>query len=59
VSVTKTSFVKLRNVRLVVLNITGTEHVGSKMPGARRGMVDQFVVASVVEGNLPAMHAGQ
>ena len=42
-------------VVLVVLNITGTQHVGSKMPSAWRGMVDEFVVASVVEGNLPAI----
>ena len=46
-------------VVLVVLNLTGTQNVGTKMPGARRGMVDEFVVASVVEGNIPATLASQ
>ena len=53
---------KARNVKkahvfliLVVLNLTGTQNVGTKMPCARRGMVDEFVVASVVEGNIPAI----
>jgi len=40
---------------LVVLNLTGTQYVGTKMPDAWRGMVDEIVVASVVEGNLPAI----
>ena len=57
VSVYNTRIVKKAYVFLilVVLNLTGTQYVGTKMPGAWRGMVDEFVVASVVEGNLPAI----
>jgi len=57
VSVYNTRIVKKAYVFLilVVLNLTGTQYVGTKMPGACRGMVDEIVVASVVEGNLPAI----
>ena len=57
VSVYNTRIVKKAYVFLilVVLNLTGTEYVGTKMPCARRRMVDEFVVASVVEGNIPAI----
>ena len=46
-------------VVLVVLKITGTKHVGSKMPSARIGTVLLFVPVSVVEGNIPATLAFQ
>ena len=57
VSVYNTRIVKKAYVFLilVVLNLTGTQYVGTKMPGACRGMVDEIVVASVVERNLPAI----